>query len=52
MADPGANGSAARLESIARSVLLTAVSRIMVPAGMTAVLGISGWAGLALWDLS
>jgi hypothetical protein len=52
MAETNGNGGSARMEAIAKSVLLTAVSRIMIPAGMTAVLGISGWAGLALWDLN
>ena len=54
MADQ-ANGNgngAAKIEAIAKNVLLTAVSRIMMTVGMTAVLGISGWAGTALWQLN
>ena len=46
------NGNGAKIEAIAKNVLLTAVSRIMMTVGMTAVLGISGWAGTALWALN
>ncbi|HKF64175.1 MAG TPA: hypothetical protein VKB42_22570 [Dongiaceae bacterium] len=46
------NGNGAKIEAIAKNVLLTAVSRIMMTVGMTAVLGISGWAGTALRTLN
>jgi hypothetical protein len=52
MADAAGNGNGAKIEAIARNLLLTAVSRVMMIVGVPAVLGISGWAGTALWQLN